>query len=112
MRAQAIDRIAASELPEQMRRDAALRRGDRETRADALRWFRTAPLGIFIHFGPSSLLAAPTNDAWWKGVHSSGYPLLARRFRPSVAAAVADWVRLARDAGASYIAVTVKQHDG
>jgi alpha-L-fucosidase len=111
-RAQAIDRIAASELPGQLRRDAVLVRGDRETRADALRWFRTAPLGVFIHYGPSSLLAAPTNDVWWKGVHAPDYPSLVRRLHPRVDAAVADWVRLARDAGASYIAFTVKHHDG
>jgi len=111
-RADAIERIAASELPAQLRRDAALRRADRETRADALRWLDTAPLGVFVHYGPSSLLAAPTNDVWWTDVHAPGYPAVARRFHPDVAAAVADWIRLARDAGASYIAVTVKHHDG
>jgi alpha-L-fucosidase len=111
-RVRAIDRIAASELPQQMRRDAALVRSDHETRAAALRWFRTAPLGVFIHYGPSSLLAAPTDSTWWAAVHAPGYPSLVRRFHPRVDAAVADWVRLARDAGASYIAFTVKHHDG
>ncbi len=111
-RVRLIERTAASELPAQLRRDSELRREDRETRAQTLRWFRHTRLGIFIHYGPSSLLAAPSNDVWWTDVHSSAYPSLVRRFHPDVAAAVRDWVQLARAAGASYLTVTVKHHDG
>jgi alpha-L-fucosidase len=111
-RAAAIERAAARELPAQLRRDVALRRGDTETRARALRWFAATRLGLFVHYGPSSLLAAPSDDAWWRGVHATSYPSVVRRFRPDVTRAVRDWVALAQAARASYLVVTVKHHDG
>jgi len=111
-RAAAIERAAARELPGQLRRDAALRRADTETRAQALRWFASTRLGLFVHYGPSSLLAAPTDDAWWRGVHAASYPSVVRRFRPDVTRAVQEWVALAQAARAAYIVVTVKHHDG
>jgi hypothetical protein len=31
---------------------------------------RAAPLRLFIHFGPSSSLAEPTDEAWWEATRS------------------------------------------
>jgi alpha-L-fucosidase len=73
---------------------------------------RAAALGLFIHYGPSSLLNAPSSDAWWREIDGRTYPrFVAQRFRPNPARA-AQWVALAKQMGASYLVFTAKHHDG
>src|SRR5512132_2323443 len=33
-----------------------------------VRWFRRARLGLFVHYGPTSLFAAPTDRRWWEAL--------------------------------------------
>ncbi len=81
-------------------------------RDDALATLRAAKLGLFIHYGPSTLLNAPTTDAWWRGIWDPAYPqLVAARFRPSTKA-VAQWVALAARMHAAYLVFTAMHHDG
>jgi alpha-L-fucosidase len=68
-------------------------------------------LGIFIHYGPSTLLNKSSETDWMRGVWADDYPTLASGFRPNPAAA-ASWVALAKRAGATYIVLTAKHHDG
>lgn len=69
------------------------------------------PLGLFVHYGPSSLVDAPSRQKWWLAINSRGYARTVARFHPSPD--VADgWVDLAKRAGAGYIAITAKHHDG
>jgi alpha-L-fucosidase len=100
--------------------------GGSEQRADArgdtrLAWFRAARFGMFIHWG---LYAIPAGV--WNGTPVSGigewlmlrarvpvaeYEQLATRFNPVRFDADA-WAGLAADAGAKYVVITAKHHDG
>ena len=86
-----------------------------------MQWWRDARFGMFIHWG---LYAIPAGQ--WNGEPIGGigewimdranvpiaeYEKLAPRFNP-VKYDPAEWVRIAKDAGAKYIVITSKQHDG
>lgn len=68
-------------------------------------------LGLFIHYGPSTLLDTSDGAAWVSGIWSTSYPALVGTFHPNAAAA-ASWVALAERIGANYIVFTAKHHDG
>src|SRR6202165_4041980 len=105
--------------------DGALRPGA-EQRPDArqdarLDWFRDARFGMFIHWG---LYAIPAGE--WKGEPIAGigewimlraripiaeYERLADQFNPVKFDADA-WASLAAQAGAKYLVITAKHHDG
>jgi alpha-L-fucosidase len=75
-------------------------------------WFRHAGFGIFIHYGPSSALRARTTSLWWRGINSRKFSATEKKsFRPA-RGSVESWVLLAKAAGATYLTVTVKHHDG
>jgi alpha-L-fucosidase len=69
------------------------------------------PFGIFLHYGPSTLLNAASTEAWMRGVWDTSYPQLVARFHANPVA-VRRWVALAKASGASYITFTAKHHDG
>ncbi len=88
---------------------------------EALRWWREARFGLFIHWGLYSKLAG-----FWKGEEVDGigewimharriprneYASIAAGFVPSGFDA-AEWVALAKEAGMKYIVITAKHHDG
>ena len=81
------------------------------TREANARWFRVARLGLFIHYGPTSLLQARTDKAWWHAVDAGKFDAAAREFHPNPGS-VKQWVALAKRIGASYLTVTAKHHDG
>jgi alpha-L-fucosidase len=105
--------------------EGAIRAGA-EQRPDArndrrLDWFRDARFGMFIHWG---LYAIPAGE--WKAQPVAGigewimlraripvaeYELLARQFNPVQFDADA-WATLAAQAGAKYLVITAKHHDG
>jgi alpha-L-fucosidase len=68
-------------------------------------------LGLFIHYGPSTLLNAAGEQAWIDGIQSPDYVNTVAAFAPS-ADAPANWVALAERIGATSITFTVKHHDG
>jgi alpha-L-fucosidase len=74
-------------------------------------WFRDAGFGMFIHWGVYSVLG----DGEWvmenRGMPVSEYEKLPRDFNPTEFDAAA-WVSLAKSAGAKYITITSKHHDG
>jgi alpha-L-fucosidase len=73
---------------------------------------RAAALGLFIHYGPSSLLNAPSSDAWWRGIDGRRYAeFVTQRFRPNPSRA-AQWVAFAKQMGARYLVFTAKHVDG
>lgn len=84
-------------------------------------WWREARFGMFIHWG---LYAIPAGE--WNGVSHGGvgewimyhlkipaaeYMPLSRRFNPTRFDADA-WAAMAADAGAKYVVITTKHHDG
>jgi alpha-L-fucosidase len=79
--------------------------------AHARRWFEDAKLGLFIHWGVYSLLG----KGEWVMDHDKlpirEYAKLPPRFNPKRFDALA-WAKLARSAGAKYITITAKHHDG
>jgi alpha-L-fucosidase len=80
-------------------------------RRQSVRWFRRARLGLFVHYGPTSLLQAPTDKKWWRAVDAGKFDAAARAFHPDPRV-VKEWVALAQELGASYLTVTAKHHDG
>lgn len=93
-----------------------------KTRDQRLDWFRQARFGVFVHWGPYSVLGGQ-----WKGQPNPGYSEhimrvaripretykteVAARFRPDGYDARA-WVRMMKQAGAGYVILTAKHHDG
>jgi alpha-L-fucosidase len=77
----------------------------------ARRWFRGARFGLFVHWGVYSVLG----EGEWvmnnKGMTVEAYERLPVRFNP-VKFDAAEWVALAKAAGARYITITSKHHDG
>jgi alpha-L-fucosidase len=77
----------------------------------AHRWFEEARLGLFIHFGPYSVLC----DGEWvmhdKSISVSDYHKLQHLFNPQLFDAP-RWVALAKEAGMKYITFTSRHHDG
>ena len=88
--------------------------------AAALRGWRQGRLGMFIHWGPVSLVGTEIGWSWGgvaRGVGSVGevpqrvYNSLYKRFNP-VKFDARQWVVTARAAGMKYLVFTTKHHDG
>ncbi|HLZ97155.1 MAG TPA: alpha-L-fucosidase [Steroidobacteraceae bacterium] len=83
----------------------------------ARQWFQDAKFGIFLHWGLYSELggAGKMGIAEWimddAQIPARHYERLARFFNPSAFDAEA-WVRTFKDAGAHYIVITAKHHEG
>jgi len=75
------------------------------------KWFREAKFGMFIHWGVYSVLG----DGEWvmnnRKMTVAEYEKLPPQFNPTEFNA-AEWVALAKAAGARYITITSKHHDG
>ena len=80
-------------------------------RVAAREWFRDAKFGMFIHWGVYSQLARGEwvmND---QSIPVTTYEWLASAFNP-VKFDAKEWVALAKAAGARYITITSRHHDG
>jgi alpha-L-fucosidase len=88
---------------------------------DRDQWFRDAKFGLFMHWGLYSQLG---NEWKGKSYYGSGewlmnrakipvaeYEGVAREFNPTNFNAT-DWARFAHDAGARYLVITAKHHEG
>lgn len=83
----------------------------RPTLDPGLAWFPQARFGMFIHFGLYALLERGEWVMYNESIPREEYAKLAERFDPSRFEAE-EWVRTAERAGARYITVTAKHHDG
>ncbi|NLX21844.1 MAG: alpha-L-fucosidase [Phycisphaerae bacterium] len=88
--------------------------------SNAVAWFQDARFGLFIHWGPISLLGTEishsrqdprTRRDQAASVLPEEYDQLYLRFNPTAFDAE-EWVRLARSAGARYLVFVAKHHDG
>ena len=75
------------------------------------RWFREAKFGMFIHWGVYSVIGRHEWIRHQAQIPQAEYDRYARRFNPVRFNADA-WISLAKDAGARYIVITSKHHDG
>lgn len=86
-----------------------------------LQWFRDDKFGLFIHWGPSSIMGVEIS--WARQDHPYDHPgngpfvpnelydVLYRSFNP-VKFDADQWMKLAKDAGFKYVVFTSKHHDG
>jgi alpha-L-fucosidase len=76
-----------------------------------LKWWKEARYGLFIHYGLYSLHGRQEWAVEKEAIPWSEYESLARRFSPKPGVAK-EWVRIAQAAGARYMVVTAKHHEG
>ena len=74
-------------------------------------WFRTDKFGLFIHWGAYSEIGRHEWIRHQGQIPQAEYDKYAKRFNPVKFNADA-WVDLAKDAGAKYMVITSKHHDG
>jgi len=78
---------------------------------DRMKWFHEARFGMFVHFGLYSILGRGEWVMLNERIPAKDYAKLAKRFNPRRFDASA-WVATARDAGAKYMVVTTRHHEG
>ena len=91
----------------------------REEHDARLKWFREARFGIFIHWGVYAALAgswkgAPVTAEWIMNrakISVADYKAQAANFTAAKYDPAA-WAQLAQDAGARYVVITAKHHEG
>ncbi|MBN1513695.1 MAG: alpha-L-fucosidase [Phycisphaerae bacterium] len=84
-----------------------------------MNWWREARFGMFIHWGlyaiPAGEWGGQTNHAEWiresARIPLEEYDKLVGQFNP-VKFNAREWVAIAKEAGAKYIVITSKHHDG
>ncbi|MCC7354632.1 MAG: alpha-L-fucosidase [Anaerolineae bacterium] len=77
----------------------------------ALQWFVDGRFGMFIHWGVFSLLGKDVWCMYNEAIPPEEYARLADRFNPEHFDARA-WAALAYEAGAKYVVLTTRNHDG
>ena len=75
------------------------------------KWFEDARFGMFVHFGPYSVLGAGEWVMNTRPVKGKDYMRLQTLFNPQAFDAK-EWIRIAKDAGMKYITFTSRHHDG
>ena len=81
------------------------------SRLEARQWFRDARFGLFVHWGVYSQLGQGEWVMQNREIPVPTYEWLATTFNPVKFDAHA-WVSLAKEAGAKYITITSRHHDG
>ncbi|MGB2938451.1 MAG: alpha-L-fucosidase [Phycisphaerae bacterium] len=79
--------------------------------AERVKWCHEARFGMFIHWGLYSLLEHGEWVMFSERTPSAEYATLAQRFKPNRFDADA-WASVAKEAGAKYMVLTTRHHDG
>ena len=79
--------------------------------ADRIKWFNEARFGIFIHWGLYSVLGRGEWTMNFEHIPFREYEKLAWEFNPKKFDAEV-WVKLAKNAGAKYMVLTTRHHEG
>jgi alpha-L-fucosidase len=90
---------------------AAPSSGAPQTTPDRLQWFRDAKFGLFIHWGVYSMIGREEWARQLLQIPLEEYQYYAHNFNP-VDFDPDEWAALAKDAGARYVIITSKHHDG
>lgn len=78
---------------------------------ERLEWFKNDKFGLFIHWGPYSVIGRHEWARHRFQIPQAEYDTYARQFNP-VNFNAEEWVRIAKNAGTRYIVITSKHHDG
>ncbi|OQA85393.1 MAG: Alpha-L-fucosidase [Lentisphaerae bacterium ADurb.Bin242] len=76
-----------------------------------MKWFHEARFGIYVHFGLYSILGRGEWTMYSERIPPEEYALLADRFLPEKGCA-AEWAKAAVSAGAKYMVLTTRHHEG
>ena len=82
-----------------------------ETYEERMKWFVESRFGIYVHFGLYSLLGRGEWTMYSERIPAAEYALLADKFRPEPGCAK-EWVTAAKAAGAKYMVLTTRHHEG
>jgi alpha-L-fucosidase len=82
-----------------------------KARDDAVKWFREAKFGVFIHWGVYSIIGRGEWVMHNEKIPIREYEKLKGIFNPALFDAD-EWCGVFKDAGARYITFTTKHHDG
>jgi len=80
-------------------------------RKKRMRWWHDAKFGMFVHWGLYSVLGRHEWAMNRERIPVEQYEKLADRFEPKPNA-MRNWARLAKQAGAGYLVLTTKHHEG
>lgn len=81
------------------------------TYAERMKWFHEARFGIYVHYGLYSLLGRGEWTMYSERIPAKEYAQLADAFNPHPGAP-REWCELAVKAGAKYIVLTTRHHEG
>lgn len=81
------------------------------TRDERMAWFREARFGIFIHYGLYSALGTGEWSQANENYTVEEYERLTAQFMPKEGCA-REWCELAKKAGAKYVVLTTRHHEG
>ncbi|MBR7121533.1 MAG: alpha-L-fucosidase [Lentisphaeria bacterium] len=81
------------------------------TYEERMKWFNEARFGIYIHFGLYSLTGRGEWTMYSERIPAPEYAKLADSFLPAPGCA-AEWVETAKAAGAKYMVLTTRHHEG
>lgn len=81
------------------------------TYEERMKWFHEARFGIYVHFGLYSQLGRGEWTMYSERIPAQEYAELADRFLPEPGCAE-EWAAAARSAGAKYIVLTTRHHEG
>lgn len=79
--------------------------------ATRIQWWRDAKFGIFIHWGLYSIPGRGEWVQWNEQIPVNEYARLASQFNPTNFTPD-SWAQLAKSAGAKYVVLTSRHHDG
>lgn len=102
---------AAEPAQEPPKTAATLRISPPVPEAQRTQWFRDAKFGIFIHWGAYSVIGRHEWARELFQIPQAEYDVYARRFDPEKFNAT-EWLDLISSAGARYMVITSKHHDG
>ncbi|MBE6369505.1 MAG: alpha-L-fucosidase [Lentisphaerae bacterium] len=78
---------------------------------EKVRWFKEARFGIYVHFGLYSVLGRGEWTMYSERINPAGYAKLVNDFIPDPNC-VKEWVETAQAAGANYMVLTTRHHEG
>lgn len=79
---------------------------------ERMKWWTEAKFGIFIHWGLYSIIGRGEWTMLVERIPKAEYAKQAWKFNPPKSFTPEKWVKTAKDAGAKYMVLTTRHHDG